>query len=208
MIKVLVVCYILYSYLKGETSNILNMMDMDVMGVAVYIGAISINVAVRICIALIILGVLDYVFQWWQYEKNLRMSKDEIKEEYKQTEGNPEIKSKIRQKQKQISMRRMMSEVPKADVIITNPTHFAVAVKYDIKVSDAPYVLAKGQDFIALRIKEIAKENSVQIVENKPLARTLFQTVDIGQTIPADLYQAVAEILAFVYSLRGKDQAG
>ena len=154
------------------------------------------------------MSALDYGYQWWEYEKNLRMSKQEIKEEYKQVEGNPEIKSKIKQKQRQISMRRMMQQVPKADVIITNPTHFAVAMKYDAKVSDAPIVIAKGQDFIALRIKEVAKENKIEIVENKPLARNLYDTVEVGQAIPPELFQAVAEILAFVYSLKGKGRVG
>ncbi|MDO8548932.1 MAG: EscU/YscU/HrcU family type III secretion system export apparatus switch protein, partial [Ignavibacteria bacterium] len=121
---------------------------------------------------------------------------------------NPEIKSKIKQKQRQISMKRMMQQVPKADVIITNPTHFAVAVKYDAKKSEAPIVIAKGQDFIALRIKEVAKENKIEIVENKPLARNLYETVEVGQVIPVELYQAVAEILAFVYSLKGKGKVG
>ena len=121
-----------------------------------------------------------------------------------QIEGNPEIKSKIKQKQREISMRRMLSDVPKADVVITNPTHFAVAVKYDALVSEAPLVTAKGQDYMALRIKDVAKENNIQIVENKPLAQTLYKTVEVGQAIPPDLYQAVAEVLAFVYSLKGK----
>ena len=136
------------------------------------------------------------------------MTKQEVKEEYKQVEGNPEIKGKIRQKQRQMSMRRMMQEVPKADVIITNPTHFACALKYDADESPAPMLLAKGQDYVAIRIKEIAKEAKVEIVENKQLARAIYDTVDIGQEIPQHLYQAVAEVLAFVYSLKGKTKAG
>jgi len=206
--RLAVVGIVAYLYLKSESQNVFNIMDMDIMAIAAYIAVTSLNVAIRICIALILLGVLDYAYQWWEYEKSLRMSKQEIKEEYKQTEGNPEIKSKIKQKQKQISMRRMMQQVPKADVVITNPTHFAVALKYDLKVSDAPYVLAKGQDFVALRIKEAAKENRIEIVENKVLARTIYETVEIGEAIPPELYQAVAEILAFVFSLNGKSRAG
>ncbi len=202
--KVAVVGFIAYSYLKGQTNNILNMMSMDVLSTAVFIGTTAVNIAIRICIALFILSIMDYAYNWWEHEKNLRMSKQEVKEEFKQTEGNPEIKAKIKQKQRQISMRRMLHEIPKADVIITNPTHFAVAVKYDAQVSKAPVVTAKGQDFIALRIKEIAKENNVEIVENKPLARTLYETVEIGNAIPSELYQAVAEVLAFVYNLKGK----
>ncbi len=202
--KVAVIGYIAYTGIVAELYNFAKLMHMDVMSIAAYIGDTSINVALRICIALIILGVIDYAYQWWQYEKDLKMTKHEVKEEYKQTEGNPEIKQKIKQKQREISMRRMMNDIPQADVVITNPTHFAVAIKYDIKVAPAPVVIAKGQDFIALRIKEIAKENKVEVVENKPLARTLFSTVEIGESIPPDLFQAVAEILAFVYSLKGR----
>ncbi len=202
VLKIVIIGYTAYAYLKGEAENILNLAAMEPVEVATYIGATSINVALRICYVLIFLAAADYFYQWWDFEKNLRMSKQEIKEEYKQTEGNPEIKSKIKQKQRQMSMRRMMQEIPKADVVITNPTHFAVAVKYDQSEGDAPKVLAKGQDFIALRIKEIAKENNIEIVENKPLARALFSTVEIGEAIPQELYQAVAEVLAFVYSLK------
>lgn len=200
--KISVIGYTAYVYLKGEAHNILNLMAMDVIEIAAYIGSTSINIALRICFVLLFLAAADYWYQWWEFEKNLKMSKQEIKEEYKQAEGNPEIKSKIKQKQRQMSMRRMMQEVPKADVVITNPTHFAVAVKYNQQVEEAPVVLAKGQDFIAQRIKEIAKENGVEIVENKPLARTLYDTVDVGEAIPPELYQAVAEVLAFVYSLK------
>jgi len=202
VLKICIIGYVAYSYLKGEASNVLKLMDMDIMSIGVYIGVTSINAAIRICAVLILLGILDYGYQWWEYEKSLRMSKQEVKEEYKQTEGNPEIKSKIKQKQREMSMRRMLHEVPKADVVITNPTHYAVALKYDVNIADAPVVVAKGQDFIALRIKETAKENKVEIVENKALAKTLYETVDIGQKIPPELYQAVAEVLAFVYSLR------
>ena len=130
------------------------------------------------------------------------MTKQEVKEEYKQTEGDPQIKGKIRQKQRQMAMSRMMREVPKADVVITNPTHFAVAIKYDPNEDDAPVVVAKGQDYVALRIKEVARESKVQIVENKALARTLYAAVDIGEAIPEELYQAVAEVLAYVFSMR------
>ena len=132
------------------------------------------------------------------------MSKQEIKEEYKTDEGDPQIKGKIRQKMREASMRRMMQNIPKADVIITNPTHYAVAVQYDPEKYDAPFVVAKGADYLAQRIKEIGRENKVEIVENKPLARMLYANVDIGQVIPPELYQAVAEVLAFVYNLKGK----
>lgn len=208
VIKISVVGYIAYAYLKSEAVNVTNLMGASAVDVAIYICVTSVNIAIRMCVALILIGILDFGYQWWEHEKNLKMSKQEIKEEYKQTEGNPEIKSKIKQKQRQMSMRRMLQDVPKADVVITNPTHFAVAVKYDVKKADAPIVVAKGQDFLALRIKDVAKENKVEIVENKPLARTLYDTAEIGQVIPPELYQAVAEVLAFVYSLKEKGRVG
>lgn len=207
ILKILIIGFLGYSYLTGEAKTILKTMDMDVVSIAVYISSTAINIAIRMCIAMLILGVLDYGYQWWEYEKNLKMSKQEIKQEYKESEGNPEIKGKIKQKQRQIALRRMLQDVPKADVVITNPTHFAVAVKYDAKLADAPIVLAKGQDYMAQRIKEIAKENKVEIVENKMLARALYSTVEIGDKIPPELFQAVAEVLAFVYSLKNNTKA-
>ena len=129
---------------------------------------------------------------------------EQVKEEYKNQEGDPQIKGRIRQKMREVSQRRMMQALPQADVVITNPTHYAVAIKYDPAVSDAPLVIAKGQDFLAQKIKEIARENKVEIVENKPLARMLYANVEIGEAVPPELYQAVAEVLAFVYHLQGK----
>ncbi|MCX7747012.1 MAG: flagellar biosynthesis protein FlhB [Clostridia bacterium] len=208
IVKLVVVGFVAYSYLNGEKENVLNIMNMDTMGIGIYICTTAINVAIRICIAMLFIAVLDYIYQWWEFERNMKMTKQEVKEEFKQAEGNQEVKSKRKQRQREMSMRRVLQEVPKADVVITNPTHFAVAVKYDAKIADSPVVIAKGQDYIALRIKEVAKEHRVEIVENKPLARSLYETVEIGQQIPPELYQAVAEVLAFVYSLKGKGQAG
>ncbi|MDF2986650.1 MAG: flagellar biosynthetic protein FlhB [Eubacterium sp.] len=208
IIKILIVAWVAYSYLKSKTNEVVTLMNQDLLDVLSFIGNAAFTVALRICIAMIIVGFLDYLYQRFDYEKSLKMTKQEVKEEYKQLEGNPEIKSKIKQKQRQMSMKRMMQEIPKADVVITNPTHFAVAIKYDVQKASAPYVVAKGQDYVALRIKQVANENKVQIVENKPLARTLFSTVDIGQAIPQELYQAVAEILAFVYNLKNGGRAG
>lgn len=204
LVKIVIVGVVVYQYIQGQIGNILNLMDMEIISILSYFGTLAFNVGIRISITFVILGLFDYLFQWWQYERDLRMSRQEVKDEYKETEGNPQVKSKIKEKQRAISMRRMMQEIPKADVVITNPTHFAVAIKYDTAVNAAPIVIAKGQDFIAQRIKEIARENKVEIVENKPLARTLFSTVEIGEAIPQDLYQAVAEVLAFVFSLKGK----
>jgi len=146
-----------------------------------------------------VFAVIDFAYQKYSYKKSLRMSKQEIKDEFKQTEGNPEVKAKIRQIQREMAKKRMMSEVPKADVVITNPTHYAVAIRYDKTKEDAPRVIAKGVDNLALKIKEIAREYGVMIVENPPLARELYKSVDVDEVIPPKLYKAVAEVLAFVY---------
>ncbi|HHV97743.1 MAG TPA: flagellar biosynthesis protein FlhB [Clostridiaceae bacterium] len=207
-VKIIIVGYVTYSSLNNETTNILVLMKIGVNETGIYIIDTAIVTALNICIALAIFGFIDYGWQWWEYERNLRMTKEEIKEEYKQIEGNPEIKSRIKQKQRQMSMRRMMHEVPKADVIITNPTHIAVAMKYDATIDEAPVVVAKGEGYIAMKIKEIAKANNIEIVENRELARTIYETVDIGEAIPPELYQAVAEILAYVYSLKNANVRG
>lgn len=208
VMKVTVICYVSYSYLNGKAHALMSLMDMELTQTASFIGLTTLDLAIRICLVLVVLGLFDFAYQWWEYEKDLKMTKKEVKEEYKQTEGNPEIRARIRQKQRQMSMRRMIQEVPKADVIITNPTHFACALKYDAGESPAPVLVAKGQDYMAIRIKEIARENNVEVVENKPLAKAIYETVEIDQAIPPELYQAVAEVLAFVYSLKGKIMAG
>jgi flagellar biosynthetic protein FlhB len=169
-----------------------------------FAASITLNLGVKIAVALLVLAVFDYMYQKYDYEKNIRMSKQDIKDEYKKMEGDPLIKGKIRERQRRMAMQRMMQEVPNADVIITNPTHFAVALKYEGSEMEAPQIIAKGQDYVALRIKEIAKEHGVITMENKPLARALFQRAEIGDAIPADLFQAVAEVLAYVYKLKGR----
>jgi len=152
----------------------------------------------------LVFAAIDFIYQRYTYKKSLRMSKQEIKDEYKQTEGNPEIKAKIRQLQREMAKKRMMSEVPKADVVITNPTHYALAIRYDKTKDEAPRVIAKGVDNLAIKIKEIAREHDIMIVENPPLARELYKLVDIDELIPKKLYKAVAEVLAFVYKAKGK----
>ena len=149
-----------------------------------------------------VFAIIDFIYQRYSYKKSLRMSKQEIKDEFKQTEGNPEIKAKIRQLQREMAKKRMMSEVPKADVVITNPTHYAVAIRYDKDKEDAPRVIAKGVDNLAIKIKEIAREAGVMIVENPPLARELYKSVEIDEIIPPKLYKAVAEVLAYVYKAK------
>ncbi|RKD27770.1 flagellar biosynthetic protein FlhB [Caminicella sporogenes DSM 14501] len=202
LFKTLVLIYIVSSYLKKEYYNILNVFDMEILEIVKYLWKIVFNLVFRCFIVLLFLAILDYMYKKWEYEKELKMSKQEVKEEFKQTEGDPLIKSKIKEKQRQISMKRMMQDVPKADVIITNPTHFAVAIVYNEEIDDAPKVIAKGKDIIAQNIKKIARENDIPLYENKPLAQTLYHTVEIGEYIPPELYQAVAEVLAYIYSLK------
>lgn len=202
--KIALIGYIVYDYFMKNYHIIPELIGMSIQEAVSFIGNIIVNIGIRAGLILLILSVFDYVFQYLEFEKSIKMSKQEIKEEYKQTEGDPLIKGKIREKQRQMALHRMMAEVPKSDVIITNPTHFAVAIRYDAAVSDAPIVLAKGKDLIAQKIKDTAKENNIPIVENKPLAQALYKGVDIGGRIPAELYKAVAEVLAFVYSLKNK----
>jgi len=152
----------------------------------------------------IVIAALDFAYQKWDYERKLMMTKQEVKEEYKQREGRPEVKAAIRRRQRELAMKRMMQEVPKADVVITNPTHYAVALKYEPEKRDAPYVVAKGVDEVAKRIVKVATENDVPIVEKPEVARSLYQLADIGEEIPEELYKAVAEILAFVFKLKEK----
>ena len=152
-----------------------------------------------LCCSTIVISIVDVPFQKWNHTKQLKMTKQEIKDEYKNTEGNPEIKGRIRQQQREISQRKMMSEVPNADVVVTNPTHYSVAIKYDTNKSNAPYVVAKGADTIAMHIRKIAKEKDVPIIETPLLTRSIYYTTDINQEIPEQLFIAVAQVLAFVY---------
>lgn len=154
-----------------------------------------------VCSGLILIAAFDVPFQLWQYQKKLKMTRQEVKEEFKDTEGRPEVKSRVRQLQQQIATRRMMEELPDADVVITNPTHFAVALKYDEKTMGAPRVIAKGQDLLAQRIREVAGEHDVPLFSAPPLARVLYRTTEIGEEIPAKLYTAVAQVLAYIYQI-------
>lgn len=202
--KVLIVGYIAYTEYMKEFMNFSRLTDMNLRTSSAYVGQVTLNVIFKVILWLVILAVADYLFQRWRTEKELMMTKQEVKEEYKQVEGDPQIRGRIKQKQRQMSMSRMMQALPKADVVITNPTHFAVALQYDASVMSAPVVIAKGQDRIALKIREIAREHNITVVENKPLAQSLFHSTDIGEVIPSELFQAVAEALAFVYKLKGK----
>ncbi|NLW24705.1 MAG: flagellar biosynthesis protein FlhB [Clostridia bacterium] len=202
--KILLLAYVAYSTIKKQINSFSYLMDMEIKSIIGFLGEILFTIMWKVVLILIFLGLIDYLYQKYEYESSLKMSKQEIKDEYKNIEGDPLIKSRIREKQRQMAMHRMMQSVPEADVVITNPTHFAVAIKYDAKVMDAPVVIAKGKNLIALKIKEIAQDSGVVIVENKPLAQTLYHSVDINEQIPEHLFQAVAEVLAFVYRLKGK----
>ncbi|HWI54176.1 MAG TPA: EscU/YscU/HrcU family type III secretion system export apparatus switch protein, partial [Desulfobacteria bacterium] len=202
-LKVFIVGYVAYAEYVKQFSGFTGLTDMNLRTSSAYIGQTTMNIAYKIILWLAVLAVADYIFQRWRHESQLKMSKQEVKDEYKQQEGDPQLKSKIKQKQRQMAMSRMMQSLPKADVVITNPTHFAVALQYNNSMG-APVVIAKGQDRVALRIKEIAKEHGIVTVENKPLAQALFHGTEIGDAIPTELYQAVAEVLAFVYKLKGK----
>jgi flagellar biosynthetic protein FlhB len=167
-------------------------------------GDILINTGLKIAAVFVVVAFADFGFQKWKFMRDMRMTKQEVKEEYKSTEGDPQIKGKIRQRMQEASRRRMMQQLPKADVVITNPTHYAVAVMYDKEVAEAPVVVAKGADYMAQRIKDAAKEHHVYIMENKPLARSLYANVELGEEIPEELYVAVAEVLAAVYRAEGR----
>ena len=168
------------------------------------VSKLTVFMGIAASVVLLIIAVLDYFYQKFEYEKNLKMSKQDIKDEYKNSEGDPLIKSKIKQRQREMAMRRMMQEVPQADVVITNPTHYAIALKYDEETMDAPKVVAKGTDFVAQKIKFIAKENEVVMVENRTLGRAMYDQVEIGQHIPDEFFKAVAEVLAYVYRVKRK----
>lgn len=204
LIKVSMIGYIVYNEITGKMGRLSDLMRMETADIVSVIGDIAFSILWKSALLLLVLALFDYLYQRYDHEKSLRMSKEEIKEEYKKTEGNPTIKGKIKERQRAMAMRRMMQDVPKADVVITNPTHFAIAIQYDAQHMDAPIVLAKGMDELAQRIKQIARENRVTLVENKPLAQTLYRSVEIGGAIPQELFQAVAEVLAYVYRLKRK----
>lgn len=208
ILKLGLVAYIAYSYINSNIGKILSVPQMSVSRVLPYFMDLFRGLMGKLAIWLVILGVLDYVYQRYEFKKSLKMSKQEIKEEIKEQEGDPQLKSYIRQKQRQLAMTRMMEAVPEASFVVTNPTRLAIALKYDETLEEgAPIVVAKGRGHIAQRIRTIAREAGVPIVENKPLAASLYNNVDLGQEIPVDLYQAVAEILATVYRMEGRYRA-
>lgn len=207
IIKVALIIGIIYSVILSIIPLASDMLVTKLDANLLFMNDEIISMVQTVCLIFVAVAILDYAYQRYDYEKKLKMTKQEIKDEYKQTEGSPEIKGKIKQKQREMSMSRMMQMVPQADVIVRNPTHYAVALKYDMDKDLAPMVLAKGKDHLALRIVKIGEENKVLIKENKPLARGLYESVDINDYIPAELYKAVAELMAWVYSKKKKENA-
>ena len=199
--KIVVIGFFLYLYLKDQIPLLPQFIFFDLAHSLATAADIIFTMAFQVVAVIMVMAAADYAYQCWQTTQDLKMSKQEVKDEYKQMEGDPQIKGKIKQKQRQMAMQRMMQEVPKADVIVTNPTHLAVALSYK-KGMIAPTVVAKGQDLVAERIKQIAREHRILIVENKPVARALYEAVEVGDMVPAELYQAVAEILAYVYRIK------
>jgi flagellar biosynthetic protein FlhB len=202
ILKMLTIAVVSYVVVKNEVKGFLLLSDQTVWDLLIYTGRITFKILLSTGWVLLALAIFDYAYQRWEYEKGLRMTKQEIKDEFKNTEGNPAIKGRIRRLQREMARKRMMAAVPKADVVITNPTHLAVALKYDQKKEIAPRVIAKGAGFIAEKIRDIAGENAVPLVENKPLAQVLYKMVDVDDLIPEALYRSVAEVLAYVYNLR------
>ena len=204
ILKIVVVGWIAYGVISAHLREFPALVDLEVGQILVFLGQVSFKVALYVCLAMVIMAALDFIYQRWQYEENLKMTKQEVKDEHKQAEGDPKVKGRIRSLQREVAMRRMMESVPEADVVITNPTHLAIALQFDSENMIAPKVIAKGADHIAERIRKVAAENDVPLVENKPLAKALYRMVEIGDYIPAELYRAVAEVLAYVYRLKGR----
>ena len=204
LLKIIIIGWVAYKTVADDLEAFPGLIGLEIPQMIEFLIDLVSRLLLWVGVSMLVLALADYMYQRWEYEESLKMTKQEVKEEWKQTEGNPEIRSKIKQKQRELARGRMMQDVKKADVVVTNPTHFAVALAYKPESMSAPRVLAKGQGLVALRIRELAKEGDVPVVENPPLARQLFKVADIGQEIPADLFQAVAEVLAYVFQLKQK----
>ncbi len=204
LFKVSVISIVAYYTIKGELNNISILYDKSIGLILLFILKVAFSIFIKVCLIMIVLALIDYAYQKWKFLDDQKMTKKEVKDESKQTEGDPMVKSRIRQLQHEAARKRMMADVPDADVVVTNPTRLAVAIKYDSQEMDAPTILAKGAGPVAKNIRRIARENDVPLVEDKQLARNLYRTVDIGQEVPSELYQAVAELLAYVYKLKGR----
>jgi flagellar biosynthetic protein FlhB len=200
-LKVGVIVYITWITVRRTTNDYVNLMELTPLALVSVVGGMIFTLWWRIALAIIVLGILDYGFQYWQYDRGIMMTVQEAREELREYEGDPRIKQRIRQIQRRIAMQRMMAEVPRADVVITNPTHLAIALRYDVSRMLAPTVVAKGARLLAERIRDVAVEHDVPVVQKPELARTIYRTVDVGQPIPEPLFRAVAEILAYVYRI-------
>ena len=199
LLKIILLLVLLYDILMDDAIQVARMVDMPPINSAAFMMSMVFSLVMKVCLAFTVVAFFDFLYQRWEYERDLKMTKQEVKDEFKQTEGNPQIKGRIRSLQRQMAMSRMIQKVPQADVIIRNPTHYAIALKYDPNVNGAPMVLAKGQDELALRIIKVGEENGVFITENRPLARALYESCELDREIPAEFYGAVAEILVYIY---------
>ncbi len=206
LIKITIIFYILYSDIISNIRITPHILSISVASGVNFMFTTAFDIALKCSVVLAIMAILDLLYQWWSFEKEIKMTKHEVKEETKNIEGNPLIKGQILKKQREMSAARMMADVPKADVVITNPTHFAVALKYDAKKDKAPIIVALGQDYLAQKIKEIAKINKVVTVENVALARALYKSGKIGKPVPVDLYRSVAGVLAYVSGLKNANR--
>ena len=206
LIKIVILLVIIFLSIRDMFLESSNYLYTDLTASVAHLVEMAWGMVIRICIAFVAVAALDFFYQWWDYEKNMMMTKQEVKEEYKQMEGDPQVKGKIKEIQRRRAQQRMMQQVPGADVVIRNPTHFAVALRYKPGRDDAPIVLAKGQDSLALRIVQIAEDNHVAVVENVPLARALYAQAELNQFIPPDLYDPVAKVLVYIFKLNDKQQ--
>ena len=205
ILKIVIVAACGFSAVNSRKGDLLGLIGLEIPIALNIVGSILFNMIINMCLAMLVLGYIDKKYQTYEYNKSIKMTKQEVKDEYKDTEGDPKIKAKIKAIQTQMARQRMMSAVPKADVVVTNPTHYAVAIQYDKTVAPAPIVIAKGVDYLAFQIRDIAKNNNVPIVENRPVARALYNKVPVDGIIPSDLYVAVAEILAYVFNSKNKN---
>lgn len=201
IVKLIIIVTLVIKAAKRFIPEIISLTDASVAQMVYFTGKLIYWILIRIFSYMFLIALLDFAFQKWKYEEDLKMTKQEVKDEMKTRDGDPQVKAKIRRVQMQMARQRMFAEIPEADVVITNPIHYAIVVKYDMEKGGAPRVVAKGARMVAQKIKEIARENNVPIVENKPLARALYKSVELGEEVPGKLYQAVAEVLAYVYQL-------
>ncbi len=206
LIKIIILMAIIFLSIRDMFLESSNYLYTELGAAAAHLVEMAGGMVVRICIAFVAVAAMDFFYQWWDYEKNMMMTKQEVKEEYKQMEGDPQVKGKIKEIQRRRAQQRMMQQVPGADVVIRNPTHFAVALRYRPEEDDAPIVMAKGQDNVAARIVQIAEQHNIACIENVPLARALYAQAEVNQFIPPSLYEAVAEVLVYIFKLNGKNK--